>query len=41
MVERAEQGARHKRIADELELQRMFQLQVPQMQREPVFAGAA
>ena len=40
-VERAEQGARQKRIADEMELRRMFELQVPQMQREPVFAGAA
>ena len=40
-VERAEQGARRKWIADEMELRRMFELQVKQMQREPSFAGAA
>ncbi len=41
MVERAERGAQQKRIVDELELQRLFELQVPQMHGEPVFAGAA
>ncbi|MGA2375307.1 MAG: hypothetical protein ABSF72_07290 [Candidatus Sulfotelmatobacter sp.] len=41
MVERAEQGALQKQIVDELELQRLFELQVPQMQNEPVLAGAA
>jgi hypothetical protein len=40
-VERAERGAQQKRIVDELELQRLFELQPPQMQSEPVFAGAA
>jgi hypothetical protein len=40
-VERAERGAQQKRIADEMELRRMFELQAPQMDREPVFAGAA
>ena len=41
MVERAEKGAQQKRIVDERELQRMFALQIPQMQSEPVYAGAA
>lgn len=41
IVERAERGALQKQIADELELQRLFELQVPQMQSEPVLAGAA
>jgi len=41
MVERAEQRARYKRIVDEMELQRMFALQVPQLSEERVFAGAA
>ena len=40
-VERAERGAQHNRTADEMELQRLFELQVPQMQSEPAFAGAA
>ena len=40
-VERAERGAQQKRIADEMELQRMFELRAPQMHSEPVFAGAA
>jgi hypothetical protein len=40
-VELAEQGAQQKRTVDEMELRRMFELQVPQMQSEPVFAGAA
>ena len=50
-VERAERGAQRKRIAEETELRRMFQLQIPQMQgsqiqvshtrSETVYAGAA
>ena len=40
-VERAERGALQKQIADELELQRLFELQVPQMKSELVLAGAA
>ena len=40
-VERAERGALQKQIADQLELQRLFELQVPQMQIEQVLAGAA
>jgi hypothetical protein len=41
MVERAERGALQKKIVDELELQRLFELQVPQMLSEPILAGAA
>jgi hypothetical protein len=40
-VERAERGAFQKQIVDEMELVRMFDLQVPQMHGEPIFAGAA
>ncbi|MFZ0298964.1 MAG: hypothetical protein WAM13_11510 [Candidatus Sulfotelmatobacter sp.] len=40
-VERAERGALQKQIADQLELQRLFELQVPQMQIEQVLVGAA
>jgi hypothetical protein len=40
-VERAERGALQKRLADEMELLRMYELQVPQMHREPLLAGAA
>jgi hypothetical protein len=40
-VERAERGAQQKRIADEMELRRLFELQAPQMHREPVLVGAA
>jgi hypothetical protein len=40
-VERAERGALQKQIVDELELQRLFELQVPQMLSEPILAGAA
>jgi hypothetical protein len=40
-VERAERGSFQKQVVDELELVRMFDLQVPQMHGEPVFAGAA
>jgi hypothetical protein len=41
MVERAERGLLQKRIADEMELQRMFELQAPRMNNEPAYAGAA
>jgi hypothetical protein len=40
-VERAERGAQQRRIVEEMELQRLFELRIPQMQSEPVFAGAA
>ncbi len=40
-VERAERSVQRKRSVDEMELRRLFELQVPQMHREPVFAGAA
>jgi hypothetical protein len=40
-VERAEMGAQRRRIADEMELRRMFELQAPQMHDEPAYAGAA
>ncbi len=40
-VERAERGALQKQIVDELELQRLFELQAPQMQNEPILLGAA
>jgi hypothetical protein len=40
-VERAERGAQQKRVADEMELRRMFDLQIPQMDSDSVFAGAA
>ncbi|MFZ0759432.1 MAG: hypothetical protein WAM69_05715 [Candidatus Sulfotelmatobacter sp.] len=41
MVERAERGAQQKRLVEEMELMRMFELQASQMHSEPVFAGAA
>jgi hypothetical protein len=42
-VERAEQSARRKCQSEEVELRRMFELQIPwtQAERQPVFAGAA
>jgi hypothetical protein len=40
-VERAERGTFQKKLVDEMELVRMFDLQVPQMHGEPMFAGAA
>jgi len=40
-VEQAERGALQKRVLDELELQKMFDLQIAQMHSEPVYAGAA
>ena len=40
-VERAERRAQKKRAFDEKELQRMFELQVPQLGEEQILAGAA
>ena len=40
-VERAERGAFQKKVVDEMELLRIYDLQVPEMQHEPVYAGAA
>jgi len=40
-VERAERRAQQKRAFDEMELQRMFDLQAPQMDEEQVLVGAA
>jgi hypothetical protein len=42
-VERAEQSARQKRFLEEMELRRMFELQLPrtEAEREQVLAGAA
>jgi hypothetical protein len=40
-VERAEQGARREQLAEERELQMLFELQIPLSQDEPVFVGAA
>jgi hypothetical protein len=41
IVEQAERGTQQKRIADEMELRRLFELQIPQMQSEQVLVGAA
>jgi hypothetical protein len=41
VVERAERCAQRKQIVDELELQRIFELQVQQMQSDQVLVGAA
>ena len=40
-VERAERSARRKQLTDQRELQRLFELQNPLMQDEPVYVGAA
>ena len=45
-VERVERGAQLKRIVDErmvdeMELRRMFELQLPRMHSEPAYAGVA
>ncbi len=40
-VERVEQGVRRKQQLDERELQMLFELQIPLMQDELVFVGAA
>jgi hypothetical protein len=40
-VERAERGVLQKQLVDELELQRLFELQIPQMQSESLLMGAA
>ncbi len=41
VVERVEQMGRQWIIADEMELERMFELQSPTAQGEQIFAGAA
>jgi hypothetical protein len=40
-VERTEQGVERKRIADERELERLYEMQIPSGQGEQVFVGAA
>ena len=40
-VERAEQSVQQKRVAEENELRRLFELQGSQTKRERIFAGAA
>jgi hypothetical protein len=40
-VERAEIGLQQKRIAEEMELQRLYEMQSPSMHSEQVLAGAA
>ena len=40
-VERAEQKAQQKWIADEMELRRLYELQVPVMHDERILVGAA
>jgi len=40
-VERAERGTFQKQLVDEMELLRMFELQVPELDSEPAYAGAA
>jgi hypothetical protein len=40
-VERAELSAQHKRISDQKELERIFELQIPSLQGQQVFVGAA
>jgi hypothetical protein len=40
-VERAEQRVQQIRMIDEIELRRMFELEVPQTHCEPAYAGAA
>jgi len=41
VVERAEQMGRQRMIAEEMELERLFELQGPAAQGEQIFAGAA
>lgn len=40
-VERAERSAQLKQHAEEMELRQLFDLPVPEMSSEPVYAGAA
>ncbi|MFY9742281.1 MAG: hypothetical protein WA252_08060 [Candidatus Sulfotelmatobacter sp.] len=40
-VERAERSAQRTQYAEEMELQEFFSVRVPEMDHEPVFAGAA
>ncbi|MGA9981375.1 MAG: hypothetical protein WBQ08_22330 [Candidatus Sulfotelmatobacter sp.] len=41
VVERVEQLGRQRIVAEEQELERMFELQIPAGQGEQIFAGAA
>jgi len=41
VVERAEQRGRQRIVAEEMELERIFELQGPAVQGEQIFAGAA
>ena len=41
MVELAERHAQELRVLDEMELRRIFELQISRQDREPVYAGAA
>ena len=40
-VERVEYRVRAQQVADERELRMLFEMQIPHMQDEPVFVGAA
>jgi hypothetical protein len=40
-VERVERGAQQKRISDEMELRRMFELQTSVLESQRYYAGAA
>jgi hypothetical protein len=40
-VAQVEQTARHRQITEEMELQRMYELQIPEVSIEQFFAGAA
>ena len=40
-VERAERSAFRKQLVNEMELLRMYELQLPQMDSQPAYAGAA
>ncbi len=40
-VERAERGALKRKITEEVELKRMFELQISPVHNERIFAGAA
>jgi len=41
VVERAERSAERKRVADEQELRRLYELQVAQVQVDQILVGAA
>jgi hypothetical protein len=40
-VEQAERRVQQIRIVDEMELRRMYALEIPETHREPAYAGAA